>query len=253
LKYLLSISLLIIGCFYGFGQSTDSTSTLLEHPWSIKVDLTRPLNTIPSIQLSVAYRYSNHWEYESELNYYLKYHNPKVPERILDPLLVSLDQGKINFFVSGMAKRYIGLEHKRFYVGLRAVVGAAHLQLERKVCTETVTSGDVCRCLKFETRQLAVKRSIRIFGLRLGYDLPISKRVKFDTYIDIAGFSSKSNTTYEQLRHQSSCPQNIPYAWRNIYYSRTTGTPLSDGILDDFNKHKSNLIYSFGLKLGYAF
>ncbi len=266
MKYLILLSLLTIGTFRGLSQTTDTNSaqpadapgekitSSNNYPWVIKIDLTRLLPPIPSFQLSVAKRQSQNWGFESELNYYINYHNPKVPERILDPLLVNLNQSKINFLVSGIAKRYVGKKENNFYIGVRGAIGAANLQLERNVCTETAPSGEVCRCLKFETRQLDVKRSIRIFGMRFGFDdIPISKRLKLDTYIDLAGFSSKSNTTYERLQHQSSCTQDIAYIWRNIYYPKLTPAPIKDGILHDFNKKNSKLLFSFGLKFGYAF
>jgi len=82
--------------------------------------------------------------------------------------------------------------------------------------------------------------------------VPLSKRIKIDPYIDIAGFSSKPNTSYESLRHQTSCT-GIPYIWRDIYYKKLSRPPFSDGILNDLVERKNNLIYSFGLKLGYAF
>ena len=249
MKYLF-LSLIIFSASLGFSQTDSLSNTSIAHPWAVKIDLTRFLQAIPSAQISIAYRHSKNWEYESEFNYYLKYENPKAPERILDPLLVHLDKGKLNFFVSGMAKRYLG----SFYAGLRTAIGTANLQLERNICTKSTiaASGAICQCTEFETRHLDVKKSIRIFGLRLGYDVPIFKRVKIDTYIDVAGFSTKSNTTYESLRHQTSCT-DIPYIWRNIYYPKLTATPASEGILDDLLQKKSNLIYSFGLKLGYAF
>lgn len=250
MKYLYSFFLLLFWQSLAFGQ-VDSMSAVLR-PWSIKLDVTRFMSRMPSAQVSLAYRYSDNIGFESELNYYLAYIQRERSEPLLDDLVLSLDASKPNLLLSGIMKGYFDRWNNVLYVGLKGAVGVANFDLERRVCVDAQLSPTgVCRCLQGVTRQLKVQKKHLLYGLRLGVDDSLSDRLHFDVYVDILGYQTRSNSTYESLYHQT-CDKTPDYIWRNLYYRNDLSRPKTDGLFDDLTGETSNISWFLGLKIAYV-
>ncbi len=232
----------------GWTYQGDSTVTktglrydITQRPWAVHFDLSRLNYKTPSIQLSTSYRLNYRIGFESEINYYLD-SKVKNESTRLDALQINLSTTKPSWFISGISKLYYR-ETKIQYIGLRIVGGFTNFDLSRKVCIEAepATSGQICRCLQTENRELAVHKAQFLFGLRYGFDFPVTKHIRFNMFMDFGKYHY-SKPSYQYLEH--ACGR----AWQ--YFDKV---PRTDGLFADYQEEPTNLYFSLGAKLGYAF
>ena len=251
MKYILLFLIFLTGPINSHAQfdwfpEEDTSATairydVLEKPWAIHFDLMRLTYKTPSIQLSASYRLNYRFGFESEINYYL---DSKINHETtrLDALAIGMSTQKPSWFISGIGKVYFW-DSKTNYIAARFVGGSIHFDLSRKVCTEAQlsSSGEICQCLKTEDRHLTTQKNQFLYGLRYGIDLPLTNRIRFNTYIDFLGhLYSKPN--YKHLEH--ACVK----AWPTF-----EGVPKTDGLYNEYKEYSNSLYFSFGVKLGYAF
>ncbi len=248
-KYFSVLLFMVFGLSTGFAQADSLTSNptglrydITERPWAIMFDITRTIYRVPSIQLSVSYRPNFRFGFESEFNYYYRNIQLHGLNEVNDFLYVRMNPKKPSLFLSGIGKVFFG--HKKItYAGGRLAYGSTHFDLSRQVCTkaEPTTSGELCRCLQVENRSLSLRKSQFLYTLRLGVNLPVTKRVRLDIFCDFTGFIY-SALHYDALKHDC---QN---SWSNYQ-----DPPKTDGLFQEFTYESNNFFFSSGLKLGYAF
>jgi len=214
---------------------------VLDKPWAIHLDLTRLTYQASSIQLSTSYRHNFRFGFESEFNYYLNSKITKETTR-LDALQIGTSSKKPSLFISGIGKIYFG-DKKIQYLAARLVIGSINIDLSRNVCTvaQPSTSGEICQCLQMEDRSLTVHKRQFIYGLRYGIDLPLTNRIRFNTFVDFAA-NRYTKPNYQHLEH--ACDPAWPHFKK---------VPKTDGLFTEYKEWSNELYFSLGVKLGYAF
>ena len=226
-----------------------------DYKYSVKFDFFRLLKAIHSAQVSFEYRPTNRFSFESELNYYyrLRYsNNSTILDNKSNRSIIKLDRSKMNGFISGIAKLYIGPSN-HFYVGLRGLVGSATFDISRRICTqsELSTSGDVCRCLKVEEIHALAQTPVIGYGPRFGLDIPVWKSIRLDFYLDyFINVSQPSFDTNSLKQSQCGKEDSHPFSFKNNFGF----IPKTDKILPTLQDSSEHLkSFSLSIKIAYVF